>query len=44
MDTLFWLIDSQTFGGVIVLVLFAFALLAYFFTLRWIVAGAREEK
>ena len=44
MDTLYWLIDSQTFGGMVVLIVFCSVLLIYFLMLRWIVAGAREDK
>lgn len=44
MDTLYWLIDTQTFGGMVVLIVFCSVLVTYFFMLRWIAAGAREEE
>jgi hypothetical protein len=44
METLYWLIDEQTFGGLVVLIVFCSVLVLYVFMLRWIAAGAREEE
>lgn len=41
MDTLYWLINTQTIGGVFVLIVFGFVLALYFLMIRWIVAGAQ---
>ncbi|CAG0945883.1 hypothetical protein ANRL1_02617 [Anaerolineae bacterium] len=43
METLYWLIDTQTFGGMVVLTVFCAVLVLYFFMLRWIAAGAKED-
>ncbi len=40
MDTLYWLINSQTLGGLVVLAVIGTVVTLYFFMLRWIVAGA----
>ena len=40
MDTLYWLINSQTLGGLVVLAVFSTAVTLYVLMLRWIVAGA----
>jgi len=44
MDTLYWLINTQTLGGLVVLAVFGIVVTLYFFMMRWIVAGAREEE
>ncbi len=44
METLYWLINEQTFGGMVVLTVFCTVLVTYFFMLRWIAAGAKEEE
>ena len=41
MDTLYWLINSQTLGGLVVLAVFGTVVTLYFFMMRWIVAGAQ---
>lgn len=41
METLYWLINTQTLGGVFVLIVFGTVLTLYFFMIRWIIAGAR---
>lgn len=43
METLYWLINTQTIGGLIVVTVFGVVVTLYFFMLRWIVAGANEE-
>jgi len=50
MDTLFWLINAQTLGGLGVVGVSGVALVIYFSLLRWIIAdaqgadeGGREE-
>jgi hypothetical protein len=40
METLYWLINTQTLGGLLVLCVFSIVVTLYFFMLRWIVAGA----
>ena len=44
MDVPFWLIDTATVGGLVVVVALGTALLIYFFMLRWIVQGAQEDE
>jgi len=44
METLYWLINTQTLGGLVVVTVFSTVVTLYFFMLRWIVAGAREEE
>jgi hypothetical protein len=41
MDKLFWLINSQTLGGLGVVGVSGIALVIYFSLLRWIIAGAQ---
>lgn len=41
MTTLYWLINTQTLGGLVVLGVFGAVVTLYFFMLRWIVAGAQ---
>jgi|YNPNPStandDraft_1061719.scaffolds.fasta_scaffold360258_2 hypothetical protein len=41
METLYWLINTQTIGGLVVLAVFGTVVTLYFFMLRWIVAGAQ---
>ncbi|GEM_PF-960426 len=41
METLYWLINTQTIGGVVVLVIFSIVVTLYFLMLRWIIAGAQ---
>lgn len=41
METLYWLINTQTLGGVFVLIIFGAVLTLYFLMLRWIIAGAQ---
>jgi len=40
METLYWLINTQTLGGLVVVIVFGVVVTLYFFMLRWIVAGA----
>lgn len=44
METLYWLIDEQTFGGLVVLTVFCSVLVLYVLMLRWIATGAAEEE
>lgn len=44
MTTLFWLLDSQTLGGLVVVAVFVIACVAYLLILRWIRRGAEEEE
>lgn len=41
METLYWLINTQTIGGLVVLAVFSVVVTLYFFMLRWIIAGAQ---
>lgn len=41
METLYWLINTQTIGGVFVFIVFSAVLAIYLLMLRWIIAGAR---
>jgi hypothetical protein len=41
METLYWLINTQTIGGLFVLVVFGTVLTLYFVMVRWIIAGAQ---
>ncbi len=43
MDTLYWLINTQTLGGMVVLAAFCGALVTYIFMVRWIAQGAQED-
>jgi len=47
METLaiiYWLINTQTIGSLIVIAIFCLLLVTYFFMLRWIIRGAEEEE
>lgn len=44
MELGYWLINTQTLGGLVVLAAFGTALVTYFFMLRWIVRGAEEDE
>jgi hypothetical protein len=44
MQILYWLINTQTIGGLVVIAAFTSALLIYLFTLRWIIRGAEEDE
>ncbi len=44
MDTLYWLINTQTLGGLVVLTVFSTVVTLYFFMLRWIVAGGQTSE
>jgi hypothetical protein len=41
MDTLFWLINAQTLGGLGGVGVCGVALVLYFSLLRWVIAGAQ---
>lgn len=40
MDTLYWLINTQTLGGLVAMAVFGTVVTLYFLMMRWIVAGA----
>jgi hypothetical protein len=40
MDTLYWLINAETLGGLVVMAVFGTVVTLYFLMMRWIVAGA----
>lgn len=47
MDTIaiiYWLINTQTIGSLIVIGIFCILLITYLFMLRWIIRGAEEEE
>lgn len=44
MDVPFWLIDTGTIGGLVVVGALGGAMTIYFFMLLWIVRGAREDE
>jgi|YNPNPStandDraft_1061719.scaffolds.fasta_scaffold16244_4 hypothetical protein len=41
MEILYWLINTQTLGGLFVLAVFGFVLTLYVVMVRWILAGAQ---
>ena len=43
MDLPFWLIDTATLGGAIVMAAFSACVITYALMLRWIALGAQEE-
>ncbi len=44
MELLYWLINTQTLGGLVVLAAFGGAFTTYVFMLRWIMGDAEEEE
>jgi hypothetical protein len=44
VETLFWLINSQTIGGLVVVAVFLALLAAYGLMLRWIKQGAEVDE
>jgi hypothetical protein len=43
MNILYWLINTQSFGGLLAILVFFTVVTLYIFMLRWIVAGAQVE-